>query len=226
MIALQNHCSHYRVIEEVVSPVEAPLIQRSRKTYSSRQNGCVLRSLSYPAVWALLGFHPTMDQELSRHRMDQELSPMARKFLKAANEGWEPKIYKPHQGFRKQFYFFYGSLMDSQMLEKVLQLGSRPELRPAKIIGYRCMMWGQYPALVDGEQGEPVHGMAYEVQSLEERQRLEAYETDHYKNVACTIKLQDRNQVTGRTFFWNGETADLTEGRFDLKDWQMKRLDT
>lgn len=112
---------------------------------------------------------------------------MARKFLKAGNEGWEPKIYKSSQGFHKQFYFFYGSLMDSQMLEKVLQLGSRPELRPAKIIGYTCMLCGPYPALLDGDQGEAVYGMAYEVQSLEEKQRLEAYETDHYRNVGCLI---------------------------------------
>jgi gamma-glutamylcyclotransferase (GGCT)/AIG2-like uncharacterized protein YtfP len=158
--------------------------------------------------------------------MDQELSPMARKFLKAANEGWEPKIYKTNKGFRKQFYFFYGSLMDSQMLEKVLQLGSRPELWPAKIIGYKCMLWGQYPALLDGDPGEAVYGMAYEVQSLEEKQRLEAYETDHYKNVACLIKLQNRSEVIGRTFVWNGEAADLKEGKFDLRDWQMKRLET
>lgn len=116
--------------------------------------------------------------------------------------------------------------MDSQMLEKVLHLESRPELWPAKIIGYKCMLWGRYPALLDGDPGEAVCGMAYEVQSLEEKQRLEAYETDHYKNVACLIKLQNRNEVMGRTCVWNGETADIREGKFDLRDWQMKRLGT
>lgn len=151
---------------------------------------------------------------------------MAQKFLKAQNAGdCSAIIFCPDPAFRKEFYFFYGSLMDSETLAKVVKLGVRPELRPAKIIGYKCMLWGQYPALLDGKPGEPVHGMAYQIQSPHEKQRLQAYESDNYRDAPCLIELHNGNQVEGRTFKWQGEPTELRVGSFDLKEWQMNKLD-
>jgi gamma-glutamylcyclotransferase (GGCT)/AIG2-like uncharacterized protein YtfP len=126
--------------------------------------------------------------------------------------------------FRKELYFFYGSLMDSSTLARVLRLRELPELRPAKIVGYHCKLWGPYPALVDGPSDATVHGTAYEVQSPAERERLEWYETYHYKNSACSIELEDGRMVAGRTFKWNEDPALLEEGTFDLNELQMSSV--
>ncbi|KAI9771934.1 MAG: hypothetical protein M1839_002717 [Geoglossum umbratile] len=146
------------------------------------------------------------------------LSIMARKFL-AYNE--EQHSHPPNPDiFRKELYFFYGTLTDPATLAKVLNLPNQPVLRPAKIIGYRCMLWGPYPALIDDRFRGTVHGVVYEVQSPEERKLLESYETDRYENRACRIVLEDDTKVVGRTFRWKGKMEDLVEGVFDLKGWQ------
>ena len=40
-----------------------------------------------------------------------------------------------------RLYFFYGSLMDSGNLAWILDLAKEPKLRPARIEGYRTMLW-------------------------------------------------------------------------------------
>ncbi|RFU27666.1 hypothetical protein B7463_g8673, partial [Scytalidium lignicola] len=87
------------------------------------------------------------------------------------------------------------------------------------------MLWGEYPALVDGELGEQVHGMAYEVQTTEEAKRLEYYETEKYEVAQCVIKFEDGTEAVGKTFKWADDQADLKEGHFDLKDWKLTNLD-
>jgi gamma-glutamylcyclotransferase (GGCT)/AIG2-like uncharacterized protein YtfP len=150
------------------------------------------------------------------------LSAASRKYLEGSDGVY---VSKPSRGFRKQHYFVYGSLMDSKTLTKVLGRAEKPDLLPAKVIGYKTMMWGQYPVLLD-KPNNTVYGMTFEVHAPEEVKRLEAYETDHYRNVACVIYLKgDEDEMTGRTFVWKGEQDELKEGEFDLKDWQMKRLE-
>lgn len=92
-------------------------------------------------------------------------SLMVRKFLSSGGKGWEPDPYYDYDAFRKEFYFFYGTLMDPKTLAEALRLPMRPKIFPAKIIGYSCKLWGPYPALVDMPAGAIVHGVAYEVQS-------------------------------------------------------------
>lgn len=147
---------------------------------------------------------------------------VVRKFLHEGNLESDPNYdYEP---FRKQFYFFYGTLMDRSTLATILDLQRQPEIFRAKITGYYSMMWDQYPVLLDGPQGSAVHGVAYEVQSLKDKKRLEEYETDNYKNASCLIEFEDGRKVIGRTFKWNADKAPQKEGSFDLKDWQMDKL--
>ncbi|KAI9784556.1 MAG: hypothetical protein M1839_001778 [Geoglossum umbratile] len=173
------------------------------------------------------------DEELSRNRFlalqeakcltgitvmyDKEnmpLSIMARKFL-AYNE--EQHSHPPNPDiFRKELYFFYGTLTDPATLAKVLDLPNQPVLRSAKIIGYRCMLWGPYPALIDDRFRGTVRGVVYEVQSPEERKLLESYETDRYENRACRIVLEDDTKVVGRTFRWKGKIEDLEWTELDV----------
>ena len=110
---------------------------------------------------------------------------MARKFLHDEGRAWAPNPTHDYHAFRKTFYFFYGTLMDPDDLAKILQLPGRPESSPAKISGYSCKLWGPYPALVDNLPGAIVHGVAYEVQSPVEAERLQAYETENYSSSDC-----------------------------------------
>jgi hypothetical protein len=62
-------------------------------------------------------------------------------------------------------FFFYGSLTDPLRLQEVLQLPTPPVLKPATEKSYKIMLWGQYPALVDGSNNSYVDGRAYVVET-------------------------------------------------------------
>ena len=119
------------------------------------------------------------------------------------------------------YYFFYGTLRAPATLKRILDLPEEePELRPAQIIGYALGKWGDYPALVDGEQGQVVSGSAYLVQSEEQAQKLAYYETRAYKVFPCRILFIDDKSpaaASGKTFMYAGDRKALLEQRFDRK---------
>ncbi|KAH9992556.1 hypothetical protein F4779DRAFT_239500 [Xylariaceae sp. FL0662B] len=160
----------------------------------------------------------------------QSPSAMARKFLAAGdNDIWQPDqasidAYEATMREGKETYFFYGTLMDAATLQRVLGLNERPQLKRATVTGYHTRLWGSYPALLDGPPGSVVRGMAYEVEGAPMKDRLAAYETDNYKSWGCIIDLDDGTEIRGTTFIWAGDEADLNEGSFDLKDWQMDHV--
>ncbi|KAJ5216598.1 uncharacterized protein N7498_003005 [Penicillium cinerascens] len=125
-------------------------------------------------------------------------------------------------GFRVEYYFFYGTLMDRTVLASVLQQPHRPEVYTARIRGWQCRMWGDYPTLVHGPD-YTVSGVAYEVRSLRDRDRLIVYETDAYSLANCLIEFGHGRSVQGKTFVWNNDTELLRPGTFDLKDWLLKQ---
>ncbi|KAA8652760.1 hypothetical protein EYZ11_013372 [Aspergillus tanneri] len=118
-------------------------------------------------------------------------------------------------------YFFYGTLTDPSMIAEILNLEKEPELRPAFILGYKCRMWGQYPALVDAP-GSIVEGAVYLVRTAEDGEKLAAYETRNYCTESCLIRYSDNkgpSQDLGYTFKFAGNPNDLSEGTFDLRTW-------
>ena len=137
------------------------------------------------------------------------------------------------------WYFLYGTLMDPSFLAEVLALSanSQQEMRPAKIVGYTVKLWGQYPALLDGEAGQEVYGMASRICEKKDAVRLAEYETSAYRLVPCLIELisdgdngvgndKDRPvRVKGTTLqgfvfkFHCIRGSELQEGNFDLKKW-------
>jgi len=154
---------------------------------------------------------------------DQKLSLINRKFL--SGRAFEPPPDRDNfLGFRPQYFFFYGSLMDARQLRKILQLQETPVLQSASIVGWDIMLWGQYPALIF-KANTITHGMAYEVQKEEHVEYLMRYETDAYRVKGCKIKLADGRELAGKTFIWNAGKELLKEGNFDLKDWQMEQLE-
>ena len=100
------------------------------------------------------------------------------------------------------WYFFYGTLANSDLLARLLSLpeAKPPELVPASISGGIIKLWhGQYKALVDGADDDYVHGLAYEVVSEEHEEALMLYETQEYEVVRCCITMASLI-VQGLTF--------------------------
>lgn len=125
----------------------------------------------------------------------------------------------------KEWYFFYGSLMDPSQLQRVLGTRYRPRnLVPAEIVGYHIKMWGPYPALIVGPPENAVKGVAYEVKSGVDKNKLATYESNNYREHKCCIRLKGGTQMSGTTFEWAEGMDDLKAGSFDLKDWQMAHL--
>ena len=95
-----------------------------------------------------------------------------RLMLELADTG-PPKI-----PFEPCHMFFYGSLMDPEVLQTVLQLPDLPTTRPAIIDGYKIKTWGIYPALVPAHGN--VSGVVWKIESEEHFERLVAYKTSAY----------------------------------------------
>ncbi|KAJ5172078.1 hypothetical protein N7492_004671 [Penicillium capsulatum] len=122
-------------------------------------------------------------------------------------------------------YFFYGTLTDPSMVREILGLEDDPDFRPAYIKGFKCKLWGQYPALVDGPDAV-VEGAAYHVQTGAHGAKLAAYETNHYCITPCHIHYSDEMKPTddlGYTFKYQGNLKDLSDDIFDLMTW-LRRM--
>jgi hypothetical protein len=85
------------------------------------------------------------------------------------------------------------------------------------------MLWGEYPALVEGPLEQTVHGVVCKIESAKEVGRLVSYETDVYRVDGCTVWFDDGSSSYAKTFVWSGDVSLLREGSFDLKDWVLER---
>ena len=124
-------------------------------------------------------------------------------------------------------YFFYGTLQHPKVVSSVLSLTKEeesPELRPAKVIGYHRMLWGPYPALVDGVPGEVVQGKGMKIESQGHAKRLQEYETNAYEVRSVTIVYTDGEEPTEEQgfAFLAVDKSDLEEGKWNLEEWERK----
>ncbi|KAF8848708.1 hypothetical protein BDZ45DRAFT_718552 [Acephala macrosclerotiorum] len=116
--------------------------------------------------------------------------------------------FLPKQHQYPVWYFFYGTLADSQVLTRHLGLRSEPMLWPASVKGGVLRTWaGEYRALVDGRDVDVVDGKAYEVESKEHEDALRSYETSKYEVVRCVIRVGYR-EIQGCTFRFVGVADD------------------
>lgn len=123
--------------------------------------------------------------------------------------------------------FFYGSLMDPDVLSTIAALDSPPILRKASIKGFAMKLWGPYPTLVPATSTSTlIHGMVWEVTSAAQFLRLAAYETKAYTSCQCEAVLEESGEKVYPcwTFCWAGEagSAELKEGVFELEKWQRE----
>jgi gamma-glutamylcyclotransferase (GGCT)/AIG2-like uncharacterized protein YtfP len=129
----------------------------------------------------------------------------------------------PEELFQPCHMFFYGSLMDPEVLQAILDVPDIPTTRSATILGFQIKMWGIYPALVPSSSSRKVIGCVWEVLSENHFQRLAAYETAAYRWQECEAILEDGIVLDKcRTFCWAGEpdSKELEDGSFDLDRYQ------
>ncbi|THX80911.1 hypothetical protein D6D05_04352 [Aureobasidium pullulans] len=100
------------------------------------------------------------------------------------------------------YYFFYGTLAEPEILQRVLELGEQvPVLQKAYVKGAEIKMVGRYKALVDSEVEARVDGWAFLVESEEQELKLRVYETRMYEVIRCDIWLVGGGGVVkGLTF--------------------------
>ncbi|KAH6854730.1 hypothetical protein B0I37DRAFT_362901 [Chaetomium sp. MPI-CAGE-AT-0009] len=128
-------------------------------------------------------------------------------------------------------FFFYGSLMDPQVLMAVAGLDDQPDLQDVWIEGFEMKMWGgMYPVLLPTNNiddnsgvGHRIRGKAWRATTIDQCLRLQRYETSAYQPADCLLYHSGGSEPTkGLVFVWAGdpESDQLTEGAFDLEHWQ------
>lgn len=113
--------------------------------------------------------------------------------------------FAPAQTEYPVWYFFYGTLMVPEVLQKCISLPQPPIMVPAAIKGGRLRSWGRkYKALVDASAESEVRGFAYYVQSVEQEECLRFRETEAYEVVRTRILFSHggvlEEAVSGLTF--------------------------
>lgn len=66
-----------------------------------------------------------------------------------------------------------------------------------------------------------VDGMSYVVETKAQQKMLEHYETNVYGVEGIRIMIEGK-RVSGKTFGWRADPAELTEGTWSLEDWKRE----
>lgn len=173
-----------------------------------------------PATKALLSGPPPPPLPHHASRLNGSSSLLEQKFIAATTANYKPQDAEPP--FKPCFFFFYGSLMDPEVLQAVLGLLEVPAVQEGWVTGFRMKMWGIYPTLLPHEGGK-VFGTAWKVNSLSHLLRLTEYETSAYRWSSCNVELSTGGTLCDcRTFCWAGDpnSQELEEGCFDLQRYQ------
>lgn len=130
----------------------------------------------------------------------------------------------PGEPFHPFYMFFYGSLMDPEVLQAILDLSELPTRRPAPFSGFRIKMWGIYPTLIPlASQSGSITGTVWKMTLEAHFDRLAAYETAAYRWGECDAVLEGGEVLRNcETFCWAGEpdSKELEDGSFDLERYQ------
>lgn len=137
-------------------------------------------------------------------------------------------IYRqPDPESKPKDLFFYGSLMDPDVIRVIAETSTSTELvvHKAMIYGFKLKMWGLYPTLVPGDAEDIVHGVYWQAESDRQLGLLQRYETHRYKLARCSIYVEkDRRTIDdGLVFIWAGDpgSSELKDGEFSLERYQL-----
>lgn len=129
---------------------------------------------------------------------------------------------EPEPPFEPCYLFFYGSLMDAEVLQTIAGLPEVPAVQEGSVTGFEMKMWGIYPTLIPCA-GAQVSGTVWKVNEPGHFFRLQRYETSAYTWCSCEIRLSNGEILRRcRTFCWAGNVNSkvLKQGKFDLEHYQ------
>lgn len=117
-------------------------------------------------------------------------------------------------------YFFFGTLMDRDVLERVLdRTVGDAEFTPAHLAGYHRVRTARepYPTLVP-RAGCVVDGMLLRPASWRDQRRIEHFEDEEYACRWLTARLPDGGTVGAKVFFALAGMGASSEP-WDLASW-------
>ncbi|KAJ0121128.1 hypothetical protein J7T55_008290 [Diaporthe amygdali] len=121
--------------------------------------------------------------------------------------------------------FFYGSLMDPDVIRVIAETSTEPDLHKASIHGFKLKMWGFYPTLVPGDIEDTVHGVYWQAENNRQLSLLQRYETHRYRPATCSIHVEKDGSIIedGLTFVWASDpgSSELKDGEFLLERYQL-----
>ncbi|KAJ0116659.1 hypothetical protein J7T55_009809 [Diaporthe amygdali] len=165
---------------------------------------------------------------------DQRENPDRDILAEDVRQSEERQAVKIKQRERNETYFFYGTLMDPGIAQKILSLEAPPVMRPAVLRNRgHLKMWGPFPVFVaDEDPRVDVKGMACEIEGAARKDRLMAYEGEKYVERLCLIHFlsEDGSTVTdesvfGVVFAWIGDDDELDDGTFDLEAYKAAKAE-
>ena len=97
-------------------------------------------------------------------------------------------------------HFFYGTLLDPDVRNRVLGLAARAEGRPARLDGYRRVHapGKGYPVVIPGSGS--VAGLLFDGVTPRQRLRIAAFEGTGYRKVLMTVTVVDGQALTAWAF--------------------------
>ncbi|KAK6812525.1 hypothetical protein RU639_011667 [Aspergillus parasiticus] len=195
-------------VQQIAGLLEPPPVKTGEGELGSA-TFCLIKGTTRLAILsALPNYTPTFihvnmaDKHLSNYSISPYLCSDIDPTLPHHRAQSMDQIFLPTQNQYPVWYFFYGTLTDSETLAWKLSLPRLPVLRRVMVKGGRIIMWGgKYNALIDGPSSSIVDGWAHEVRSEEEEEQLRYYETDQYEVVRCEIHIVDSGDIVkGLTF--------------------------
>ncbi|KAG6355293.1 hypothetical protein INS49_003254 [Diaporthe citri] len=102
--------------------------------------------------------------------------------------------------FKLCHVFFYGSLMDAQILQTVAKLANPPPIRNGIVRGFKIKMWGIYPTVVPDKRGV-VTGTVWHTDDASHPLHLQEYETRAYKLCGCEVEFKEGHKILASKIF-------------------------
>ena len=126
---------------------------------------------------------------------------------------------------REVAFFFYGTLMDHDMLSEVLGRRIPPRtLLAARLPGYRraAVRGAAYPIILP-QRGASVRGVILRRVRPVERSRLCAHEGDRYEPVCAMAELPGKRRA--RVFLFKSKPGayTITSGPWSFATWRLRR---
>jgi hypothetical protein len=139
----------------------------------------------------------------------------------AAPVGWYGEETDPNSPIRTGWHFLQGPLTDRSNLAVVINGGTsegeeRLDLRAASVAGFRTMLRGSEPVLVE-DDSTVIRGVAVKVETSTQARRLVGHHAEAYMAKPCAIRFENEKDASGSvdgvTFVWTGPLDDLRDVR-------------